>query len=60
VLVVVLSERSSASLYVTFEWAYALGRVAKVIPIQIQKAPTHPRLEAIQYLDFTNPKVNLG
>jgi hypothetical protein len=56
-LIVLLSEKSSASAYVTFEWAYALGKGAKVIPVQLQKAETHPRLEALQYLDFTNPRV---
>jgi hypothetical protein len=29
----------------------------KVIPILLREAPTHPRLEALQYIDFTNPKV---
>jgi TIR domain-containing protein len=57
VLIVVLSERSSTSSYVTFEWAYALGRGARVIPVLLQKAPKHPRLEALQYVDFTNPRV---
>ena len=55
-LIVVLSPRSSTSLYVTFEWAYALGKGAKVIPVLLEPTKVHPRLEALHYLDFTNPK----
>jgi len=55
-LIVVLSPRSSTSLYVTFEWAYALGKGAKVIPVLLEPTKVHPRLEALHYLDFTNPR----
>lgn len=57
VLVAILSETAVASSYVTFEWAYALGKGAKVIPVILDKSKLHPRLESLQYFDFTNPRV---
>jgi hypothetical protein len=55
-LVVALSENSTASPYVTFEWAYALGQGKVVIPLKLDACSLHPRLELIQYLDFSNPR----
>jgi TIR domain len=52
-VVVVLSEASSRSPYVTFEWAYALGRGKAVIPVRLDACASHPRLETIQHLDFS-------
>ncbi|MCG8603744.1 toll/interleukin-1 receptor domain-containing protein [bacterium] len=56
-MIVVLSPRSSESSYVTYEWAYALGNEKPIIPILLEETKIHPRLEAVQYLDFRNPKV---
>jgi hypothetical protein len=55
-VIVVLSPRSSTSSYVTYEWAYALGKGAKVIPVQIEPTEVHERVETLQYLDFTDPR----
>jgi TIR domain len=56
VLIVVLSPRSSKSPYVTYEWASALGKRRRVIPVLIESTELHPRLEALQWLDFTDPE----
>lgn len=55
-LLVILSPESAKSSYVTYEWAYALGRMKKVIPILYRQTEIHPRLNVLQYLDFTNTK----
>jgi hypothetical protein len=52
-VLVALSERSSQSAYVTFEWAYALGKGKAVIPIKLEECEIHPRLKIVQYLDFS-------
>jgi hypothetical protein len=53
VLIVVVTPAAKASEYVTYEWAFASGAGVKVIPILHKKTDLHPRLEALQYLDFT-------
>jgi len=52
-LIAVLSPDARKSEYVTYEWAYALGVDRPVIPVMIRQTQLHPRLGAIQYLDFT-------
>jgi TIR domain len=54
-VIVALSSNSAESSYVTFEWAYGLGKGKPVIPIKLNDCSVHPRLETIQYLDFTIP-----
>src|SRR5690606_33577606 len=54
-VVIALRENSTESSYVTYEWAYAIGNGKPVIPIKITNCQMHPRLESIQYLDFTIP-----
>ncbi|MCB1899094.1 toll/interleukin-1 receptor domain-containing protein [Cognatazoarcus halotolerans] len=53
-VLVALSPRSAQSPYVTFEWAYALGKGKPVIPLKLAECTFHPRLEPIQYLDFSH------
>ncbi len=53
-VILVLSPDSKASEYVTYEWAYGLGLGLRVVPLLLRETPIHPRLEAFQYLDFTN------
>ncbi len=55
-LIVIMTPEAKASEYVTYEWAFAWGVGVKVIPIMLKTTPLHPRLEALQYLDFTVPK----
>jgi CheY-like chemotaxis protein len=51
-MIVILTPASCASSYVTYEWGFALGMKKKVIPILHEDCQVHPRLEAIQHLDF--------
>jgi TIR domain/HEAT repeats len=55
-LIVVMTPEAKASEYVTYEWAFAWGIGIRVIPIMLRPTQLHPRLEALQYLDFTNMK----
>ncbi len=54
VLIVIMSPEARASEYVTYEWAFALGAEINVIPILLKKTDLHPRLEALQNLDFSS------
>lgn len=53
-LVVILSPESVASEYVTYEWAFALGAGVPVVPVLLRPTALHPRLNELQFLDFTN------
>jgi HEAT repeat protein len=53
-LIAVMSPEAAQSEYVTYEWAYALGRGIRVIPVVLRTTSFHPRLEGIQYLDFSS------
>ncbi len=53
-LIVILTPEAIESKYITYEWAFALGANVKVIPVVFKRTPLHPRLEALQWLDFTN------
>jgi hypothetical protein len=55
VIIVALSGNSADSSYVTFEWAYRLGKGKPVIPLKLNDCMVHPRLETIQHLDFSVP-----
>ena len=54
-VLVALSGSSAESSYVTFEWAYGLGKGKTVVPMKLETCKVHPRLEPIQYLDFSVP-----
>jgi len=51
-VLVALSESSAESSYVTFEWAYGLGKGKTIVPLKLESCKVHPRLEPIQYFDF--------
>src|SRR5438105_2399387 len=53
-LIVIMSPKAKASEYVTYEWAFAWGTGVKVIPVLYKETPLHPRLETLQYLNFTD------
>lgn len=53
-LIAVITPEAKASEYVTYEWAFAVGAKVKVIPIMLKRTNLHPRLESLQYLDFTD------
>jgi TIR domain len=54
-VVVALSANSAESCYVTFEWAYALGKGKAIIPIKMNECSIHQKLAPIQYFYFTVP-----
>lgn len=54
-ILVALSENSAGSSYVTYEWAYAIGKGKPIIPLKLMSCIVHPRLEVIQHLDFSVP-----
>lgn len=56
-VIVAMSANSADSAYVTFEWAYALGNGSDLVPIRLNECNVHPRLQTIQYLDFSVPGV---
>jgi len=53
-IILIMTPLAKASEYVTYEWAYALGKGRPVFPLIFQEAGIHPRLENLQYLDFCN------
>jgi len=55
-LILILTPESCSSSYVTYEWAFAIGRKKKIIPLLYKTANIHPRISVLQYLDFTDQK----
>lgn len=53
-VIVVMTPDARKSEYVTYEWAFAWGKEKKIFPIMLKQTQLHPRLESLQYLDFTN------
>ena len=56
VVLVLLTPQSCESPYVTYEWAFALGKGIKVIPLLFEECEIHPRLVVLQYFDFRNQR----
>ncbi len=58
VAIVIISPESDHSKYVTYEWALAYGFGIPIVPVLYKKIEppqkTHPRLESLQYEDFTS------
>lgn len=55
-LIAIMTPEAKSSEYVTYEWAFAWGVGIRVIPVMLRSTHLHPRLEALQYLDFTNAR----
>jgi HEAT repeat protein len=53
-LIVVLTPEAHKSNYVTYEWAFSIGRGMEVIPLLLEATDLHPRLNDIQFINFTN------
>jgi len=53
-MIVVVSPAASDSVYVTYEWALALGLGIPVIPVVFRSAQMHPRLQTLEHLDSTD------
>jgi hypothetical protein len=54
-ILVALSSHSAESAYVTYEWAYGLGKGRPIVPLMLTECNVHPRLRSIQSLDFSVP-----
>lgn len=55
VCIAVLTPAADESKYITYEWACAWGAGVPVIPVALEPAALHPRLEALHPLDFSQP-----
>jgi hypothetical protein len=53
-IIAIMTPDARKSEYVTYEWAFAWGKGKKIFPIMLKQTTLHPRLESLQYLDFTN------
>lgn len=53
-VIAIMTPDARKSEYVTYEWAFAWGKDKKIFPIMLKQTQLHPRLESLQYLDFTN------
>jgi len=53
-VIVIMTPASMSSQYVTYEWSIAMGLGLKILPIMLEQCERHPKLEKIQYIDFTN------
>ncbi len=53
-VIAIMSPEARKSEYVTYEWAFAWGKGIKIFPIMLNQTSLHPRLESLQYMDFTN------
>lgn len=53
-VIAIMTPEARKSEYVTYEWAFAWGKGRKIFPIMLKQTQLHPRLESLQYLDFTN------
>jgi hypothetical protein len=56
ILLLVITPYVINSKYVNYEYAYALGKGIKVIPLMFKKTKLPPTLEDMEYLDFTDTK----
>lgn len=53
-MILIVTPEAKMAEYVTYEWAFALGVGLQVIPVLLRPTVLHPRLEAMQFLDFTD------
>ncbi|MCB9450902.1 MAG: toll/interleukin-1 receptor domain-containing protein [Anaerolineaceae bacterium] len=58
VMLVVVTQAAIQSIYVTYEWAYALGKNKRVIPLIVDSTVTendlHPKMKDLQYMPFAS------
>jgi hypothetical protein len=57
-MIVIVTPASADSIFVTYEWALALGVGIPVIPVKFAPGRMHPRLNTLEQFDvnsFTNP-----
>lgn len=51
VMLVVITPHSASSVYVTYEWTFALALGVRVVPIVFKPAAMHPRLHTLESFD---------
>lgn len=56
-VLVALSRDACSSHYVTYEWAYAMGKGKPIVPLKISECQPHPKIARIQHVDFSVPGV---
>jgi catechol 2,3-dioxygenase-like lactoylglutathione lyase family enzyme len=54
IVIVILSQASCASRYVTYEWSYAMGKGKGIIPVLYEECDIHERLAILQYISFVH------
>jgi TIR domain len=56
-VIVVMSQTARQSEYVTYEWAYGMGKDIPIIPLLLDKLDKlHPKLEELQHINFTRSR----
>lgn len=53
-VIAIMTPEARKSEYVTYEWAFAWGKGKLIFPIMLKQTQLHPRLESLQYLNFTS------
>jgi CheY-like chemotaxis protein len=57
VVILIITPDFCDSAYVTYEWAFAIGKAKRLIPLVFKTANTHPRISGYHFLDFTSRKL---
>ncbi len=52
-MIVVVSPAAAESIYVTYEWSFALALGIPVIPVIFRQAQMHPRLQTLEHFNMT-------
>jgi hypothetical protein len=52
-VIVIVSPAAAESVYVTYEWALALGHGVPVVPVVFANAQLHPRLQTLEHFNFS-------
>jgi hypothetical protein len=52
-VIAIMTPEARKSEYVTYEWSFAWGKGKKIFPLMLKQTQLHPRLESLQYLDFS-------
>ncbi len=55
-LIAVMTPEAKVSDYATYEWIFAFGLGIKVIPVIFKTTNLHPKMQSMNYLDFSNPR----
>ncbi len=53
-IVLVVSENSESSQYVTYEWSIGLGKDKDIVPLLLTECDVHPKLNSIHHLNFSD------